>query len=206
MKQSDLEMLGDAQKKEDGHAKMFIYRCCCLPVKTNALQLLGVKVPPENKNLEDVCDASQLDEKHFLLIPRDDSEEMVQCILMGMKQSQPLMKTEVEEEDTGVEGVEKMKRIRCTVPEVDEDTKDILEKIVDADYNAAKAKIELVNVPSLAKSGGSKEVIDELNTIRENSIKQCDDMREKMMKDIQDRYNEYLQKQKAKEDASKKKS
>lgn len=208
MKASIAKVITELQTKCLGYLTNTSYLYGQLCVKAEAMSLLGFEITTEKsgKKIENVADAiihdKPDDDDKIDLFPKngmslDDIGAGVRDIHPEFKQSRE--KTQVEDE----EYEESVEFLRLTMPEVDDDRRDVLNKGVDAVHDITKGQLDAIFTYTAGRLtvlsvGESPEEIKQVKDMLEENKKKYEGALEEMTSDkkkqIEDAYQRYLKK------------
>ncbi len=198
------EITSEADKKMNGFAMIFYYRCLNICVNSEPASLLSTTV--NGQNIEDIAKVAKPDDKSLIVFPLEDSS------LFSLAKSIKLEHPEfnIEEEVIDCEPIEELgigdKKVylRCIMPEIDTDRYENYKTLLETLYSSAKAKIKLVNekcefqITRLITSTPIEDIENgrkELQKYFDNYIQLCDKFNNKKIEEIEKAYKEYLSKQ-----------
>ena len=190
----------DFSKKVRGYTMLFNYRLMNLCVKAEPAALMPVTVNFLGKgyNIEEVAEMRRPDEYHMEL--RANAQDNLDDIIEGVFEVHPEFILEVKTEKN-LEDKE-VKYAFYSMPEVNKDRYDLLNKLTKAFYaecianiDAAYAKQQKVFVDALfnAPIEEANEARDELKGIYDNGKNETTQIRDSKLKEIEEGYQRYLQ-------------
>lgn len=214
-------ILGELESKVSGYVALLNFRYFNLCVKAEPAALLPITITLDKRefDLEKVADVAKPNDFQFIIFPKDQS--ILFEVGKGIAQMHPEFKQElvVEDEKGKIREVsdddhdeEKDKFIRLTMPTVNKDRHDLLVEGVKGLYDQCKLKLDTnfgtYGAQIAAKlAGADAEELDEAKDALEDLKKQVYELaetyRDNKLKEIEDAYQEYLEKQKVKEQSSK---
>lgn len=194
------ELLEETKGKLNGFTMLYYFHLCNLCIKADPMALLSatVELNGGELNLEDVADASMADEYTFAITPR--SAEYIVPICKALKLEHPEFKMEEKQEQNPLTE-EQETVIYYTMPEVNEDRRDVCMDYIKARYELATTKMELAYSAGSAKisakmAGAPAESIEKVKEELENIYNQhkdmCDKFREDKIKEVEEGYQRYL--------------
>ena len=224
MRNSVRILLNEAQKKMSGYAALMCYQLANICVKADPMALLEVKLSSASGdlNLEEVAQVALPNDYQFIIIPND--EKLLFSIGQAVLKVHPEFKLEereglddlldekerqeMEEEkrnigDTGSDE-DDMHVLRCTMPEINKDRRDVCMEAVKAICEETDGKIQynfgLYTQRITAQLAGAKaEELDEAKQALEEVYNQhkdiCKEYRTNKEKDIEEAYQKYLSQQ-----------
>lgn len=193
------QSLGEAKNKMNGYVMLLVLRYANLCVKADAMSLLPVSVllDGDEKNLEEVANVSMVNEKVIAVLPKYPNT--IFEIGKGVKKAHPEFKMDMVQNDKSKD--EDDKYLTFTMPEVDEDRRDLLNNGVDGLRNQCKAKLDTVLKQCGEKIVGHmkgadpdtiNEVKDQLQNLHDFFEKTMEDATNNKKKEIEDAYQLYL--------------
>ena len=194
------ELLEETKGKLNGFTMLYYFHLCNLCIKADPMALLSatVELNGGELNLEDVADAGMADEYTFAITPR--SAEYIVPICKAIKLEHPEFKMEEKQEQNPLTD-EQETVIYYTMPEVNEDRRDVCMDYIKARYELATTKMELAYSAGSAKisakmAGAPAESIEKVKEELENIYNQhkdmCDKFREDKIKEVEEGYQRYL--------------
>jgi ribosome recycling factor len=204
-------LINEMKSKMSGYAVMLQYRYMNLCVKAEPVALLSFTVTDdegEESNLEDVASACLANDYQFEIYPHDP--KMVFAICKGIKEAHPEFKMDTRTEESDEESEENQVVIVCTMPDVNKDRHDVLIDGVDTLYDQCKAKLDANHATYktrlTAKLVGfpeedAQEAEDELEKVYKMHDDTCLQYKDEKVKEIEEAYQRYLDKQQQKKDA-----
>ena len=194
------ELLEETKGKLNGFTMLYYFHLCNLCIKADPMALLSatVELNGGELNLEDVADAGMADEYTFAITPR--SAEYIFPICKAIKLEHPEFKMEEKQEQNPLTD-EQETVIYYTMPEVNEDRRDVCMDYIKARYELATTKMELAYSAGSAKisakmAGAPAESIEKVKEELENIYNQhkdmCDKFREDKIKEVEEGYQRYL--------------
>lgn len=195
---------------------MYCFSNLCTKAEPMALLSLSAIVKKQEYNIEDVAQASLLDEYSYCILPFENKN--LSAVMQGAMREHPEWKQEVRLlaeqrimsfDEANDEDLEKGRKVLvCTVPEVNKERYDVLMQAVDGFYNKCKAEMEQSKVKYLERQ--LKELKDnssqEIDTAKEkfyeifdNNVKIREEFYENKIKEIEEAYEHYLSQQQEKE-------
>jgi len=204
-------LINEMKSKMSGYAVMLQYRYMNLCVKAEPVALLSFTVTDdegEESNLEDVASACLANDYQFEIYPHDP--KMVFAICKGIKEAHPEFKMDTRTEESDEESEENQVVIVCTMPDVNKDRHDVLIDGVGTLYDQCKAKLDANHAifktrltPKLVGLSDEdiQEAEDELEKIYKMHDDTCLQYKDEKVKEIEEAYQRYLDKQQQKKDA-----
>ncbi|MGN0051255.1 MAG: hypothetical protein ACI37N_08745 [Prevotella sp.] len=206
MKKSIILMLSELHGRLLGYFSMMSYGYCQLCVKADPSSILGFEEEEGSMvyRIEDLAEVGLHEEPEnedkLDLYPKDPSNLAI--LARGMMKIHPEFKqslekyTGTEENDESIES----KYLRLTMPEVNDDRRDLINTAIDGLDTECKLKFDAMKAKYLARI--TKELIDDPKALDEAKEKidelvdEADQMREKMTndkkKEVEDAYQRYL--------------
>lgn len=172
----------------------------CVDADPVALLSTSVSDGGIDKHLEDMVDVAKKDDMTFVFIPYEGTD--LEMIAQALGEAHPEFITEIEECRKSADSEEMTTILTATVPYVDEQRKDVLEKAVgtykdafntyvDAEVSIAKVKM----APYLLEA--TKEDKDTIEQLAKDRAKEYKEMSETAAGDriqkIEDAYKRYLE-------------
>ena len=203
------QSLGEAKNKMNGYVMLLVLRYANLCVKADAMSLLPVSInlDGEEKNLEEVADVSMVNEKVIAVLPKYPNTLFE--IGKGVKTAHPEFKMDTVQKEESKD--EDDKYLTFTMPDVDDDRRDLLNNGVDGLRNQCKVKIDTVLKQCGEKIVGQmtgvdpdmiNEVKDQLQGLHDFFEKTMEDMTNSKKKEIEDAHQLWLAEQQEKEKAA----
>lgn len=204
------QILGEAKNKMNGYVMLLMLRYSNLCVKADAMSLLSVTVmiDDQEKNIEEVATIGMQKEDVIAVAPKFPN--ILFDIGKGVMTAHPEFKMDVvQKEDSKYEDD---LYLTFTMPEVDQDRRNLLIDGVDGLYKQCKAKLDEVrekcNVEiGMNMVGAEQEEIDatkdQLKQFHDFFKKTLDEATDTKKKEIEDAYQLYLEEQQQKEAAKK---
>lgn len=212
MRKSIEALINEMKNKMSGYAVLLQYRYLNLCVKAEPVALLSISVVDnegEEYDLESVALASKTNDYQFELYPHD--QKMVFAICKGIKEAHPEFKVDTKTEESDEASEESQTVIVCTVPEMNKDRHDSLIDGVGLLYDQCKAKLDanhaVYKTRLAAKLVGSsdtevQEAEDKLEQVFKTHDDICMQYKEAEIKEIEEAYQRYLDKQKNQQDVA----
>ena len=194
------ELFEEIKGKLNGFAMLYYFHLCNLCIKADPMALLSatVELNGTELNLEDVADAALADDYTFAITPR--SAEYIFPICKSIKLEHPEFKMDEKKEPNPLTDEEETV-IYYTMPEVNEDRRDVCMDYIKARYEFASAKMEVAYTTGSAKivakmAGASEESIEKVKEELQNVYNQhkdmCDKFRDDKIKEVEEGYQRYL--------------
>lgn len=197
------ELFDETKARLNGFAMLYYYHLCNLCIKADTMALLAVtaEVDDATCNLEDVADVCVTDDYTFVVIPK--SQEYLLPIAKSIKLEHPEFKIEekaMKNELTGEEDIV----FYYTMPEVNEDRRDLCMDYIQTRYDFAKTKMDGAFSVGTAKitarmAGASEEQVsnakDRLQEVYDYYDKMCNRFRDDKIKEVEEGYQKYLAEQ-----------
>ena len=194
------ELFEEIKGKLNGFAMLYYFHLCNLCIKADPMALLSatVELNGTELNLEDVADAALADDYTFAITPR--SAEYIFPICKSIKLEHPEFKMEEKQEQNPLTEEEETV-IYYTMPEVNEDRRDVCMDYIKARYEFASAKMEVAYTTGSAKivakmAGASEASIEKVKEKLQNVYNQhkdmCDKFRDDKIKEVEEGYQRYL--------------
>ena len=210
MRRSVLSLLNEAKQKMSGYVALFTYRLMNLCIKAEPASLLSIEIKDGDSSigLDVVSDVGQVDDFQFIIIPKIRS--VVNEIVKAIVSVHPEFIYEIKkvDEPTNEEDEEAEVVLYITMPEVNEERRDLLNDTVEVLYNDCNLKCNAVYDKCLVEVGAKlimasdsernegKEQLERLHT----TIKELmDDYKERKLNEIEEGYERYLKKKEEKE-------
>ena len=201
----ELEMtLAEYDRVLSGYTALLNLRLMNLCVKAEAAALLAVQIPfkGEKKRIEDVAKIAIPSDEYMEIYPIH--EDLIEPITQSVLEVHPEFKP--SRESVHITEQDKDYRfVRFTMPDVDDNRRDVLNAGVDVCLSATKAQIDAAKQRYTFRLTPDMQGISEADT--EEVKKQFDkDSADDKKKEIEAAYQRYLTKQQEKEQAAKDKS
>lgn len=210
-------MLSDLHGRLLGYFSMMSYGYCQLCVKADPSSILGFEEDENGRTyrIEDLAEVGIHEEPEnedkLDLYPKDPAN--LAMLARGMMRIHPEFKQSLEkytgtpDDDDSIES----KYLRLTMPEVNDDRRDVINTAIDGLDTECKLKFDAMKAKYLAKI--TKELInsdpkdlDEAKEKIDELVDEANQMREKMTsdkkKEVEDAYQRYLSKHTAEEIAA----
>lgn len=213
------QVLDEAQGVMDGLTAVLFFRLANIPVEADPLSLLSVtvKIEDNERSLEDVATPSKLDKYSFAFVPKDN--DYIFPIIRGLKREHPDFEIEQGQMESAPEinfsaeeramlGMpesdeqpESQKYLICKMPEMNDSRRETYTDLTEAtcetskkQIGAKKTKFEAV---LLKRSIGMpedqvEEAKEQLDSIVESSLAECDKSKETKIASIEEAYQLYL--------------
>lgn len=139
-------MLEEAKGKMSGYVALVNYRYMNLCIKAEPASLLSITIELDGVtyNMEDVADVARPREDQLALYPKENNAMVIFAICKGIKLTHPEFKVEVKNVDEDEQDDEAEKYILLTMPEVDENRRDLINEGVDTLQKACQAKLDKI--------------------------------------------------------------
>lgn len=221
MRKSIALLLGEVEGILSGYATLMNFRFMnlCVKAEPSSLLPLTIEYDSERYNIEKVAGVSMPNKKQLQIFPK--SPELLYAIGQAIAKTHPEFKQEIvkfepEDEDGLLEGLptgesdeyeDDTQTILLTMPTVNKDRYDVLNKAIDGLYDETKAKIEtyfgayterVAAKLSLANPEELDEAKTGLESVRDNHKKLIKEYYENKKKEIEDAYQLYLSEQQVK--------
>ena len=190
----------ETKGKLNGFAMLYYYHLCNLCIKADPMALLSatIEVDDSELNLEDVADAAMPDEYTFAITPR--SAEYILPICKAIKLEHPEFKMQEKQEQNPLTD-EQETIIHYTMPEVDDNRREVCMDYIQAKYEFVTAKMEVAykagSAKIFAKMAGApaesiEKVREELEKLYNQHKDMCDKFRDDKTKEVEEGYQRYL--------------
>lgn len=205
MKRSISNALTQYQQKSIGHIGVLSYQYSNLCIKAEGSSLLGMEMDEDDViyHIEDLAHVKVHDQEgdndKIDLIPKNGDED-IEMLSRSVSDVHPEFIQSVEEVENGGG----LHMLRLTMPEVNDDRKDVLEDAINACYDECKTKLDAVNtyytgVIDAQLVGETKQVIDEvtgnMKTVKEKIQEIVDQFKADKLKELEDAYQRWLSKE-----------
>lgn len=211
MKSSVYVINNDLEQKLSGLISLLDYRYGNICVKATPVALLPVKVELEDGvfNFEDAADVVMVEEDPYVMqiFPKDENN--IFLVGKGIAIAHPEFKQEIKRYE--LESETELKYILLTMPEVDENRKKVMRESVKLLYDDCKVRMEAYLTMATASTmkempGEPSEEIEaakkELEKKHDEYIEMCDALHDDKEQEIEDAYNEYMERQNEAKQAS----
>ena len=215
MKRSVALLLEEAKNKMNACVTLANYRYMNLCVEAEPAALLCVTVEFEGMkyDLEEVVNVSNPQKDQFALFPKDPSPALLFAICKAVKTSHPEFDIDVKDMDDyddeeEIEEDEEQKYILLTMPKVNKERHDLINKGVDGLQKACQAKLDSIFQEYVAKittklAIGNPEELDEakneLQNLHDEHKKMLNDYSDKKKAEVDEAYQRYQEEQEQKE-------
>ena len=192
-------------KKLSGYLMLFNYRLCnyCVKAEPTAMLPVSVMLGGRDYNFEEVADAARPDEYTFDVFPKNQNN--LQAIVKGVFDIHPEFKMEIREDKT--ESGEVRRHIIYTMPEVDDERRDLLNGITKtfhreclSSFDVCYAKEQKTLLDMITQMKLSASEADEAKTasksIYDEAKGQADKILQAKLVEIEKGYERYLSGQK----------
>lgn len=193
--------LTEFNKKMSGYMMLLNYRLCnhCVKSEPTAMLPVSVVLGGRDYNFEDVADATRPDEYTFDVYPKNQNN--LQAIIKGVFDIHPEFKMELKTDKA--ENGEQFTHVIYTMPEVNEDRRDLLSETSKAfhkecmvHFDTCYAKEQATLVEMITGMNLSAEEADEARTgfknVYDQSKEQADKILEAKLVEIEQGYQRYL--------------
>ena len=202
-----ISQIDEAQKRMSGYIALLNYRFKNLCVKADIAALLPVSVYAngEELNIEDVANVNMPDEYQLGVYPKE--VEDLQPIIQGIYEAHPEFKMEIMSTDDSED--EASKYVLYTMPEVDENRRDLLMNGVKGLHEECKARINAVYGKYQARFAElsvkvSAQDTDDANKALDDVYGKCIDMTDELLihkqQEIEEGYEKYVKDQELKKE------
>lgn len=204
MKRSISSALTQHQQKSIGHIGVLSYQYSNLCIKADGCSLLGMEIEDDDYtyHIEDLAHVKmhtqEGDDDKIDLIPKNGDDD-IEVLSKSVMDVHPEFIQSIEEVENG----NGLHMLRLTMPEVNDDRKDVLEDAINVCYDECKAKLDALNtyytgIIDAQLVGETKEVIDEvtgnMNTVKDKIQEIIDKYKEDKLKELEDGYQRWLNK------------
>jgi len=206
MKRSIINKLSQLSEELKGYVGALNYRYMNLCVKAEEASMLPIKVPIEDelKNIEDVGYVGKKADDDFsiYIVPKiqDDLLDIAKATKVAHPEFiQEIVKETVDPGDGS--GNQEVSYLKLTMPEVNDDRRDVLNQSVDTFYKMCKADMEKAKMEadvqfaalsadiSPLEVDNMKQAVDEVNDMW---INKREGIHDDKLKEIEDAYNQWL--------------
>lgn len=214
MKRSIAILIDEAKSKMSAFVALVNYRYMNLCVEAEPAALLSVTVEVDGMKLdvENVVDVSCPQKDQFALYPKVNDPSLIFDICKAVKTSHPEFDVDVKDmedyDEDEKEEDEDQKYILLTMPKVNKDRHDFINKGVDTLQKACQAKLDFIFQDYVAKvtaklAIGNPEELDEakeeLQNLLDEHKKMLDGYSDDKKAEVEEAYQRYLEEQEQKE-------
>lgn len=172
-----------------------------LCVKSEPMSLMGIEVPGgASDHIEDYVDVCKKDDKTLLLVPHDNVD--IRVVAAAVETTHPEFIKEFLVYTKSADSDEKVAVLSLTVPPVNKDRKDLLEKAVNTYKDAYVNYVDVEKNLTKVKMAGyldeaTKEDKDEIEELFKNKSEEYKNSAQKAaddkIKEIEEAYQRYLE-------------
>ncbi len=201
--------IDSAQKKMSGYIALLNYRFRNLCVKADPISLLPVTVyvDMDEYNMEDVANVNKPNDFQLGVYPKNPNN--LQAVLQGIYEAHPEFKIEQKsmKDENGSDDDAGSLYLLLTMPEVDDNRRDILNNGIKGLREECRARIDTIYAEKktffaelLANS--KPEEVEEANQALKKAYNECNDLVDELLfkkeDEIEEAYKHYLSKQEEK--------
>ncbi len=201
--------IDSAQKKMSGYIALMNYRFKNLCVKADPISLLPVTiyVDTDEYNMEDVANVNKPNDYQLGVYPKDPNN--LQAILQGLYEAHPEFKMEqrsMKDDEESSDGAGSL-FLLLTMPEVDDNRRDILNNGIKGLCEECRARIDAIYAEQKAYfvellANSKPEEVEEANQALKEAYNKCNDLVDELLfkkeDEIEEAYQRYLSKQEEK--------
>lgn len=208
MKRSIINKLSQLSEELKGYVGALNFRYMNLCVKAEEASMLPIQVPIEDelKNIEDVGFVGKKDGDDYSIYIVPKIQDDLRDIAKAAKVAHPefIQETVKETVDPGDGSSQEVSYLKLTMPEVNDDRRDVLNQSVDTFYKMCKAQMEKAKTEadvqfaalsadmSPLEVDNMKQAVDEVNDMW---VKKREEIHDEKLKEIEDAYNQWLTRQ-----------
>lgn len=205
MKRSIINKLSQLSEELKGYVGALNFRYMNLCVKAEEASMLPIQVPIEDelKNIEDVGFVGKKDGDDYSIYIVPKIQDDLRDIAKAVKVAHPEFIQEIVKEtvDPGDGSSQEVSYLKLTMPEVNDDRRDVLNQSVDTFYKMCKAQMEKAKTEadvqfaalsadmSPLEVDNMKQAVDEVSDMW---VKKREEIHDEKLKEIEDAYNQWL--------------